>query len=163
MFLHAGHGGGAVIENQHDVPGGRRVVDHLDQAGDAAVHEGAVADDADHAARLLGRQHVAHAEPDAERRAHADQRIHGLKRWKHAQRVAADIAGHDAVQVAQRGEHGAVRATGTQLGGLAGGRLRFGRLIARRHAPHAGDVELAKPEGFRRSLDGDARRARRVG
>ena len=38
------------------MPGRGRVVDHLDQAGDAAVNERAVADDADDPASLGGRQ-----------------------------------------------------------------------------------------------------------
>ena len=120
VFLLAGHGGGAVVEDDQHVAGGRRVVDHLDQAGDAAVDEGAVADDADHAAGLVGRQHVAQAQAHAEAGAHADAGVHGLEGRQHAQRVAADVAGDDAVQLAQGLEDDAVRAAVAELGRLAG-------------------------------------------
>ena len=52
VLLLAGHGGGAVVQDDHHMAGGRRVVDHLGQAGDPRVDEGGVADDADHAPRL---------------------------------------------------------------------------------------------------------------
>ena len=66
MLLHARHGRGSVVQDQHHMAALRRVVDHLDQTRDAAVHEGAVADDAHHSLRLLGRQRV--AQPQARRR-----------------------------------------------------------------------------------------------
>ena len=56
------------------------------------------------------RQHVAQAQPHADAGAHAHQRVHRLERRQHAQRVAADVAGDDAVQLAQRVEDRAVRA-----------------------------------------------------
>ena len=81
--------------------GGRRVVDHLHQAGDAAVNECAVTEDANHAPGLLWRQRVAKPESHADGRAHADQRIHRLEGRQNAQRVAADVARNDAVQIFQ--------------------------------------------------------------
>ena len=44
VLLLAGHRRSAVVEHEHDVAGGRRVVGHLDKAADARVDERGVAD-----------------------------------------------------------------------------------------------------------------------
>ena len=140
-------------------PVGGRVVDHLDQAGDPAVDEGGVADDADHAPRLLLRQHVAQAQSDADARPHADAGVHGRERRQDAQRVAADVAGDDAVQVAQDLEDAAVRSSpGRAPGGLplGGDRLRGLRrrpgcgARARRSARRSGTSRACPRPGCRR-------------
>src|ERR1035438_7795263 len=92
VLLHAGHGGGAVVQNDGQVAGRRRIVDRFHQARDAGVQERAVADHADHAPRLLGWQHLPQAQADAASRAHAHAGIERVKRRQHAQRVAADGA-----------------------------------------------------------------------
>ena len=63
MLLQAGHGRGAVVQDQYDVAARRRIVDHLHQARDAAVDERAVANHADDAAGLAGGQGVASPRP----------------------------------------------------------------------------------------------------
>ena len=148
---------------EHHVAGGRRVVHHLHQPGDAAVHEGAVADDADHAAGLLRRQHVPQAQAHADARAHADAGVHGLERRQHAQRVAADVAGHDAVEVAQhRRTPSRCGQPGHSSGGLPGRRCGLRATCRRaRIAPHARHVQLAEAVHLRLALDRDAGRAQR--
>src|ERR1035441_4349828 len=119
VLLHAGHGGGAVVENDGQVAARRRIVDRFHQARDAGVQERAVADDAHHAPRFLAWQHVPQAQADGDASAHAHAGIERVERRQPAQRVAADVARHNAAQVAQRGKHGAVRTAGAQLRRLA--------------------------------------------
>ena len=80
ILLVTGHGGRRVVQDDQDMPARRGVVHHFHQAGDAAVDEGAVADDADHATRLLGGQHMAQSESHSEAGPHADAGVHGLER-----------------------------------------------------------------------------------
>ena len=128
MLLQAGHRRGAVVEDQHDVAGGRRIVDHFDQAGDAAVDERAVADDAHHPPGLLLGQHVAQAQAHADAGAHAELGVHSLEGRQRAQRVAADVAGDDAIELPEQLERDAMGATDAQGRRLAG---RQDRLRAR--------------------------------
>ena len=95
------HRGRGIVEDDQHVPVRRRVIDHLHQPANAAMHECAVPDHADHAAGLVGRQHMAQPQPDAQAGPHADARVDGLERLQHAQGVAPDVAGHDAVVLAQ--------------------------------------------------------------
>ena len=106
MLLQAGHGRRAVVEDQHDVAAGRRIVDHLHQARDAAVNERAVADHADDPPGLVGGQGVAEPQAHADAGAHADQRVHRLPRRQRSQRIAADVARHDAIELLQHAENG---------------------------------------------------------
>ena len=116
-----------------------------------------VADDADHPPGLLGRQHVAQAEADADGGAHADAGVHGLEGRQHAQRVAADVAGDDAVELAQRVEDRVVRAGRRRArGGLPCGGGGSGESVAGEDAADPVDVELAEAEHLRLRLDGDA-------
>src|ERR1035441_9770250 len=146
VLLHAGHGGGAVVENNRQVAGGGRIVDRLHQARDAGVQERAVADDAHHAPRFLAWQHVPQAQADGDSSAHAHAGIERVERRQHAPRVAADVARHNAAQVAQRGKHGAVRTAGAQLGRLAWRQFGFRRDVALQEPAHAIDVQFAEPE-----------------
>ncbi len=156
MLLQAGRGGGAVVEGDADVPGLRRVVDHLHQAGDAAVDEGAVADDGDDAAGFRLREHVAQAQARADAGAHADAGVHRLEGRQHPEGVAADVAGHDAAEVPERLECGPVRAALAEGGGLALRRRGFGGGVAGENPTHAADVELAEAVHLGLPFDGDA-------
>ena len=160
VLLHARHGRGSIVQDQHHMAAFRRVVDHLDEAGDSAVNERAVANDAHHALRILGRQRVAQPQAHADGRAHAYQRIHGLERRQHAQGIAADIAGDDAVQVLEGRVDAAMRTAGAQSRRLAGNALRLRRIVALKNAAHAGGVQFAEAEGLRLALDRDGRRPR---
>ncbi len=162
VLLLAGHRRRAVVEDQHHVPGLRRVVDHLGDAGDAGVHEGRVADHADDPFRLVIRQHVPQAEPDADARAHADAGVHRLQGRQHAERVAADVARDDAVHVLEDLEHVAVRAALTELRRLAPGRDRLGAGVAVEDAAHARHVELAEAVHLRLAFGRYAGGAQRV-
>ena len=160
MLLHTRHCRGSVVHDQHHVAALRRIVDHLDQAGDSAMHEGAVAQHAHHPPGLLGRQRVAQPQAHADGRAHADQRIHCFERRQHTQRIAADITRDDTVQIAQYRVDAAVWATGAQSRRLAGNGLGLWRTIADKNAAHAASAELAKAEDLRLALDSDSRGAR---
>src|ERR1039458_1941484 len=102
------------------------------------MDEGAVTDDAHDAPGLIRRKHVAQPQPDAQAGPHADARVDGLERLKHAKRVAPDVAGHDAILLAQRFKDDAVLAGVAELRGFAG---RFGWLRA------VGAVENGAPPG----------------
>src|ERR1035438_2324471 len=91
VLLHAGHGGGAVVQNDRQVAGRGRIVDRFHQPGDAGVQERAVADHAHHAPRFLGWQHLPQAQADGDSRAHAHAGIERVERRQYAQRVAADV------------------------------------------------------------------------
>ena len=78
VLLLPGHRGRAVVEHEQHVAGRRRVVDHLDEPGDPAVHERRVAEHRHDPPRLRLRQRVAQPEPDADRGAHRDERVHRL-------------------------------------------------------------------------------------
>ena len=133
---------------------GRRVIDHLGNSGQPAVHESRIADDADHAPRLRGRQHMPQAKADANARAHADAGIHAGKRRQHTQRIATDITGNNAVKPVQGLKHRAVRAAFAQSRRLAGQRRGLWRIVMRQDASHALGIEFAETERVGLALDG---------
>src|ERR1035437_7418253 len=159
VFLVARHRRGGVVEDDQYVAVRRRVIDHLHQPADAAMDEGAVADNAYHAAGLVGWEHVTQAQPDAQTGPHAHARVDGLEGLEHPQRVAPDVARHDAILLAQRLKDDAVLAGVAELRRFAG---RLGRLrteIIGENAPHAGHVQLAEPIHVRLAFHWDARGA----
>ena len=110
--LMAGHGGGAVVEDDHqDVV----LVEHgVGQAGHAGMEEGGVADEGHH--RLAGGPGKAAA--GGHGGAHADQEVGHAQGRQHAQGIAADVAGIAGVVtegVADGIIDGAVRAAGTKV------------------------------------------------
>ncbi len=127
------------------------------------MDEGGVADDRDHATRLVGRQDVTQAQAHADRGAHGHAGVHRLVRRQHAERVAADVAGHDAVVLLERGVDGVVRAGRAELRRLAARRGRFGRVVAGQDAPDTRHVQLTEAVHLGLRLDGDAGGAQRVG
>src|ERR1039458_5965632 len=123
------------------------------------MDEGAVADDAHHAAGLVGREHVTQAQSDAQTGPHAHARVDGLERLKHPQRVAPDVTGYDAILLAQRLKDDAVLASVAELRRFAGRLGRLGAEILAEDAPHAGHVQFAKAIHVRLAFDRDARGA----
>jgi hypothetical protein len=105
------------------------------------------------------RQDVAQSQAHGDARAHANAGVHRRKRRQNAQRVAADVARDDAIQVAQALEHDAVRAAFAELRRFAGhfGWLRGG--VVGQDAADARDVQFAKAVHLGLALDVDARRA----
>ncbi len=164
VLLLPGHGGGAVVEHQQDVAGGRRVVDHLDEAAHAGVDEGRVADERHHPAGVRLGQDVAEPEADAQRGAHGHAGVHGLVGRQHAQRVAADVAGDDAVELAEGGVDRVVGAGLAELRRLARGAARA-RARRRRARMRRTRSTLSSPKRYGRALrlDRDAGGAQRVG
>ncbi len=148
VLLLPGHGGGAVVEHHQHVAGGRRVVDHLDEAVDAGVDEGRVADDRHHPAGVGLGEGVAQAEPDAERGAHGHAGVHALVGRQDAERVAADVAGHDAVELAERRRRPGGR-----------GRPRRAAAASRAAAPAPASVSRARMRRTRSTFSSPKRKA----
>src|SRR5512133_2177001 len=163
VLLLPSHRGRAVVEHDEHVAGRGRVVGHLDEPVHAGVDERRVADDRHDAPRVLLREHVAEAEADAERGAHRDAGVHPLVGREDAERVAADVAGHDAVELPERAVDRVVRAGLAELRRLPLRRLGLGREVLRDDAPDAVDVQLAEAERLGLRLDRDPRGADRVG
>jgi len=90
MLLHAGHGCGAVVQNNNQ--GIALVVGHVHQGGDAGVKEGGISNDADHLPFPFVLQGLAHAVGHADAGAHADAGMQTFQRLQIGQCVAADIA-----------------------------------------------------------------------
>ena len=90
------------------------------------------------------------------------QRIHRLEGLQHAERVAADVARHDAIAFPQRLEHEAILAAVTELRRLARRLHRLRAHVMVQDAPDARHVQLAKAVHFRLAFDVDARGADRV-
>jgi len=149
-------------ENDEHVPRRRWVVEHLDQAGETAVHEGGIADHADHLARLLGGQGVAQTQAHTDGCAHAHASVHGREGRQHAQGVTTDVARHDAAEVAQGLEDVAVRTTGAQFGRACPRAARARAGVASDNPAHARHIEFAKAEALGLVLDLDAGDARRL-
>ena len=105
VFLMSGHGSDAVI--QHDQLGRTLVIDHIDQAGDPGMEEGGIAQHAHDFFLFAG---LFHAVSDRKAAAHAETGIGPVEGREHAQRVAADVTGHDHIKLAQRIEQ---RSVGT--------------------------------------------------
>ena len=89
-------------------------------------------------------QGVAEPQPHADAGAHADQRVHRLPWRQGPQRIAADVARHNAIELLQHAENGAVRAALAQGRRLAGHGSGLGRSIAGNDPPHAGHVQFAE-------------------
>src|SRR6266508_1861173 len=110
MRLPAGHGGGAVVED--DDGDARAVRDRVDEPGDAGVEEGRVADDGGD--RPVRAARARDAARDADARSHRDARVHRRERRGGRERVAADVPRHDRAEVAQRHEADDVRTPRTE-------------------------------------------------
>ena len=74
------------------------------------------------------------------------------------ERVTADVAGHDAVEIFQRLKDDVMRAAIAQFRRLAGRARRFGRKVVRQNAPHAVHVQFAEAEHLRFAFHRQARR-----
>src|SRR5690554_4173011 len=104
MLLKTGHRGCSVIKDYHHVPAGRRIIDHLDESGDSAVHERAVANDADDLSGLFLVKRMPHAHTYADAGAHADTGVHRVEWRQNAKSVTPDVTGNDATEIPQRFE-----------------------------------------------------------
>ena len=100
------------------------------------------------------------AQPHADAGAHADAGIHRLERRQHAQRVAADVAGDDAVEL-RAGRSKTVRCGQPWQSAAACPRRRrgSGEVSPARMRAHARHVQLAEAVHLRLALDGDTRGA----
>jgi len=107
-------------------PLGGGLLNHLHQAADAAVHKRAVANDTDHASRLFRWQHMTQPQAHAKARAHANAGIHGFKGFQHAQRVATDVARHNASRWRNASNTRPILARVAQLRRLARQLRQFG-------------------------------------
>lgn len=92
------------------MPGRRRAAGHLHEPPDAGMYECAVANEVDDRTRLVQPERVTQTETDADAGAHADTRVHRLEGPRHRERVAADVACYDAVQLVKCLKHGTMRA-----------------------------------------------------
>ena len=106
----AGHAGDGVVQNDHGGVG--LVIGNIGKAGHAGVHEGGVTDNGNGSALTLLAQSLVKAVGGGDGRAHAQCHVHGGQRSHRAQRVAADIAQHGALVLAQGVEQAAVGAAG---------------------------------------------------
>ncbi len=87
-WLTTGHADHLVVEDEQRHVG---VVRHrVEQGRDPRVHEGAVADDGDDRPEAC----VGGALGEPDRRPHADAGLHCVERRQRAERVAADVGGH---------------------------------------------------------------------
>ena len=118
VVLAAGHGGDAVVENNH---GCRRiVVDHVHQAVDAGVEEGGIADHGHHLLSFLLGNHLYHPGGVADGGAHADTGFHGGQGRQETEGITADIAGNIGLEVVEGIEDTPVGTAGTHVGRPAG-------------------------------------------
>ena len=93
-----------------------------------------------------------HAVRHGDARAHAEDRVDALQRRKHAEGVAADVAGDGHVELAQRVEDAPVRAGGTE-NGRPGGQIGVrGAGAAARRAGRARVAQRAPGEPVRGKL-----------
>ena len=97
VLLVAGHAGDGVIKN--DDGGVGLVVGDVDEARDAGVHEGAVADDGHGLPLHLAAAGLVEAVEAGDGGAHADGGVDGAEGGHRAQGVAADIAQHRELQL----------------------------------------------------------------
>src|SRR5208282_2173173 len=96
---------------QH-VPRRWGIVDHLDDAIDAGMHECTVAQYTHHTLSLFRRKHMTKPKPNAYRGAHANRGVDAIKRRQRAQPITADVAGDNALHISENFKCAAVRAAG---------------------------------------------------
>ncbi len=112
VVLATRHGRGPVVENQHRaVPA---VVHHVQQPGDARMHERRIADNRHDLLGFLFRQHLGKPHRIADPRAHTDTGIHVRNRRKHPERVTTDVPHHPHLEFLQNSVGGAVGTAGTK-------------------------------------------------
>ena len=149
VVLVSGHRSDAVVENYGR--DGRSVVERGEDSRDARVEERRIAQYCADASLEAG---LAHASRVADRRAHADRRVHRVEGRKRAERVAADVAGDSRAELVENVENAAVTAARAEDRRTRGKPFRRLRDLRLRHIAknlvaevlHAVGVELVHVE-----------------